>query len=222
MGAKHSQQAMMPQQPTTHPLTAMMPQQPTTHPRPLFASCTAETFSDCEYMYRLVIVGDTCSGRTCCLRRFNGIETFSETVFTVGADYMVRYVTLNDIRIKLLMWEVSGQSMKQVADIRSTFYRSAQGVLVVYDTTSVKTFDNMQYWMDEIKQNCHPETVVMLVGNKCDLAKEVSHETAKEFADEHNLTFFEVSAKDGTNTELVLLSLVAQIRQKHCELEPNS
>ncbi len=77
--------------------------------------------------------------------------------------------------------------------------------------------------MDEINQNCHPETVVMLVGNKCDLAKckEVDYETAQEFADEHNITFFEVSAKDGTNTELALMTLVAQIRQKHCELEPN-
>ncbi len=118
------------------------------------------------------------------------------------------------------MWEVNGLDMKRAADMRSPYYHGAQGVLVVYDTTSVKTFDNMQYWMDEIKQNCHPEAVVMLVGNKCDLTKykEVYYETAKEFADEHNLTFFEVSAKDGTNTELALMSLVAQIRQKHCEL----
>ncbi len=206
MGAKHSQQAMMPQQPTTHPL---------------FASCTAKKFSDCEYMYKLVIVGATATGRTCCLRRFSGIETFSETVFTVGVDYRVRYITLNDVRISLHMWEVNGVMI--AADMRSLFYRGAHGVLVVYDTTHLETFNNMQYWMDEIKQNCHPEAVVMLVGNKCDLTKykEVDYETAKDFADEHNITFFEVSAKDGTNIELAMMSLVTQIRQKHCELEPN-
>ncbi len=211
MVAEHSQQAMTPQQPTTHP-------------HPLFASCTAKKFSDCEYMYKLVIVGDICTGRTCCLRRFSGIETFSETSCNVGASFMDRYITLNDIRLRLQIWELSGLDMKSVADWRSLYYRGTQGVLVVYDTTSVKTFDNMQYWMDEIKQNCHPEAVVMLVGNKCDLTKykEVDYETAKEFADEHNITIFEVSAKDGTNTELALMSLVAQIRQKHCELEPNS
>ncbi len=96
MGAKHSQQAMMPQQPTTHPL--------------LSSGCTAKTFSDREYNYKLVIVGDTYTGRTCCLRRFTGIETFSEIFATMGADFMVRHITLNDIRIRLLPL-ISGTSV---------------------------------------------------------------------------------------------------------------
>ncbi len=116
------------------------------------------------------------------------------------------------------MWDTSG--LERFSCIRTPHYHGKQGVIVLYDTTNMETFENIQYWMSEIKRYGHPEAVVMLVGNKCDRTekKNVDYSTARNFADEHNLTFFEVSAKDGTNTELALMSLVAQIRQKHCEL----
>ncbi len=82
-------------------------------------------------------MGAPATGRTCCLRRFSEIETFSETTLTTFVDFMVRHLTLNDIRMRLLMWEVNGLDMKRAADMRSPYYHGAQGVLVVYDTTSV-------------------------------------------------------------------------------------
>ncbi len=199
---------------------SQMPQQPNIYP--LFSSCKAKEPSEYDYIYRLIIVGDTCTGKTCFFWRFSGIDTFHALLpLTMGVDFNICCLTLDDIRMKLQIWDTSGH--ERFSSIRTPYYHGTQGVIVLYDTTSMETFENIQYWMSEIKRYGHPEAVVMLVGNKCDLTekKNVDYSTARNFADEHNLSFFEISAKDGTNTELVLMSLVAQIRQKHCELEPN-
>ncbi len=188
---------------------------------PLFSSCKAKEPSEYDYMYKLFIVGDTKTGKSCCVRRFLGIDTFSTCSRLTLVEFDICCVTLDDIRIKLHIWDTGG--LYRFAPGRTPIYRGTQGIIIFYDTTYTETFENIQYWMDEIKQCGHPEAVVMLVGNKCDITeeKEVDYSTARNFASEHNLSFFEVSAKDGTNTELALMSLVAQIRQKHCELEPN-
>ncbi len=173
-----------------------------------------------DYFYNILIVGDSTTGKTCCLYRMVFNNLFAPNVRPRDLDCKIDDLILDDVNIRLRIWDAS-------AHIRHAMYKfpaqGVQGVMVLYDTTRWETFDNVQNYIDEIKHHAHPEAVVMLVGTKCDLSeeKEVDHATARNFADEHNLTFFEVSAKDGTNTKLAMLSLLAQIRQKHCELEPN-
>ncbi len=205
MGSKPNRQAPLSLTPPVEPAKLY----------PLYASCRDR--SEPKYNYRLVIVGDTGTGKTFCSWRLSG-SAFHPLQTYCGPTVNVRtcLVTLDDVQMKVQIWDTCG--LERIASIRSSCY-SKQGIIALYDTTSLESFDHMQYWMSEINKYSHPEAVVMLVGNKCDLSeeKEVDYATARNFADEHNLTFFEVSAKDGTNTELVLMSLVAQIRQRHCE-----
>ncbi len=101
------------------------------------------------------------------------------------------------------------------------YYRGIQGVIIFYDASSQNTFDNVPYWIEEARKYGHSDVTLMLVGTKCDCSekKVVTYETAKEFADENDILFFEVSARDETNIEFAVLTLVAEIRRRHCEHE---
>ncbi len=82
-----------------------------------------------------------------------------------------------------------------------------------YDASRQSTFDNVPNWIEDAKK--YPGATLMLVGTKCDSKeKVVAYDTAKELADENDILFFEVSAKDETNIELAVMALVAEIRQK--------
>ncbi len=93
--------------------------------------------------------------------------------------------------------------------------RGAAGVFLVYDTTRNETFTILSSCIEDVSgPNAIP---IVLLGNKCDLRekKVVSYKTAKVFANANGLTSFEVSAKDATNTELALGTMLTQVHAHH-------
>ena len=172
---------------------------------------------DCEY--KLVLVGDSGTGKTCFMTGFVGGDFSTNYVPTVGVDFINCTIVLDGIRLKLEVWDTAGhQRYRTIHCDESTctcVYTGSHGIIVVYDATKEKTFDNVPCWLEEVKKNTSPEATIMLVGNKCDLAEEkvVEYRTAKEFTDERGIMLMEVSAKEGTNVELAFLTLVAKIRQ---------
>ncbi len=157
----------------------------------------------------LLLIGDAETGKTCY------VETMAKCEFCA-----THSVCLDGTKLKLEILIAPGQEKLRVSGVHFRYYRRAEGIIVVYDATRQKTFDNIPNWVEDVRKCVHPETPVMLIGNKCDRTdkKVVDYGAAKDFADRHNFIFFEVSAKDGTNTELALMSLVTRIREKHCEL----
>ena len=166
-----------------------------------------------DYLYKLLLVGDNDTGKTSLMTGFTGRDFCTHYVPTIGVDFATRIIVLDGIKIKLQMWNTSSAS--RFHTIRHYFFRGARGVLVVYDATKEKTFDNVPYWLEEVKNTSPHEATVMLVGSKCDLTAEkvVDYRTAKDFADERGIMLMEVSAKKGTNVELAFLTLVAKIRE---------
>ncbi len=170
-----------------------------------------------DYIYKVVLLGDIDTGKTSVLL-WLARENFTELYIpTIGIDFTVRTVSLDEIQYKLQVWDTSGQ--ERFRTITRAYYRGALGLVIFYDASRQNSFDNVPYWIEEARMHGHPDATLMLVGTKCDCSdeKEVAYETAKDFADGRNILFFEVSAKDETNIEFAVLTLVAEIRRKHCE-----
>ncbi len=206
MGAKHSSRS---KRTSSYPIDDVY-RFPFRNAANLFTGCA-------DFLYNLVLVGDCETGKSCCLNRFEGKDEFSTTYKpTIGVNFGIRYISLDKAITKLHVWDTSGH--ERFGKITQSYLRGVHGVAIFYDTTRRETFDHVQYWIKTAKKHTEhrqPEAPMLLVGNKSDDTErnEVDCETARNFADEHNMTFFEVSAKDGTNIELALVSLVAKIRQ---------
>ena len=166
-----------------------------------------------DYLYKLILVGDSATGKTSLMTGFAGGEFSTDYIPTIGVDFTSRIIVIDGTRIKLQLWDTAGNPRFRA--ITRAYYRGSHGIIVVYDATKEKTYDNVPYWLEEVEKNASPETTVMLVGSKCDLTAEkvVDYRTATDFADERGIMLMEVSAKDGTNVELAFLTLVARIRE---------
>ncbi|XP_077457400.1 ras-related protein Rab-35b isoform X2 [Stigmatopora argus] len=107
---------------------------------------------DYDYLFKLLIIGDSGVGKSSLLLRFAD-NTFSGSyITTIGVDFKIRTVEINGEKVKLQIWDTAGQ--ERFRTITSTYYRGTHGVIVVYDVTSAESFVNVKRWLHEINQNC--------------------------------------------------------------------
>merc|ERR1711972_845944 len=135
---------------------------------------------------------------------------------TIGVEFATRIVPLAvGGTVKAQIWDTAGQERYRA--ITSAHYRRAVGALLVYDITKQTTFQNCTKWMDELRQNAEPDIVIMLVGNKVDLAekdpsaRQVYYDAAAEFARQHGLFFSEASAVTSHNVKHIFEHLLQEI-----------
>lgn len=170
-----------------------------------------------EVLFRVIIVGDTGVGKSCLLLRFTENRFKEQHNVTIGVEFGSRSIVLEDQSVKLQIWDTAGQ--ESFRSITRSFYRKADGVMLMYDITAKHTFENCRYWLDEIKQNSDLDIVVYLVGNQVDLdsdmGREVSTDEGQTFAGIHQLSGFkETSAKSGVNVEDVFRELTMALFNK--------
>ena len=145
---------------------------------------------------KIGMLGDSRVGKTAICNTFMNIEFMDNTLSTIGMEKLESQMTLkNGEEIKLVIWDPAGQERFHSLALKTI--RTVQGVVVVFDFTCRKSFENITNWLNEVKENLN-ETTIVLFGNKCDIEEElweVSREAAIEFAKEKNLPLFETSAK---------------------------
>jgi len=156
--------------------------------------------SDCEHMFKLLIIGDSGVGKSSLLVRFADNTFLPNYVATIGVDFKIRTLNINGERVKLQIWDTAGQ--ERFRTITSTYYRGTHGVIVVYDVCSGESFANVKRWLHEIDQNCDVVNRI-LVGNKDDDPdrKVVLSEDAHRYARQMGIQLFEASAMNNTNVE---------------------
>lgn len=165
---------------------------------------------------KLCLIGDQAVGKTSLAHRF--IKRSFPTVYkaTIGVDVLSRTIDLLDQRVEISLWDFSGQSL--FSRVRSTFYRAAVGIIVVFDVANENSFSNIQAWWDEARKNVESETPpeAILLGNKSDLItlREVDDYTAHELGVKNGLKYYPVSAKTGDKVELAILELIQKILKK--------
>jgi len=167
-----------------------------------------------DYLFKLLLIGDSGVGKSCLLLRFAD-DSYSESyISTIGVDFKIRTVDLDAKVIKLQIWDTAGQ--ERFRTITSSYYRGAHGIIVVYDVTDQESFNNVKQWLNEIDRYANENVNKLLVGNKSDLTsrKVVDHETAKAFADELGIKFLETSAKNATNVEQAFMTMAQEIKNR--------
>lgn len=115
---------------------------------------------------QLVVIGDTGVGKSCILLRFAD-DTFTENkISTIGVDFRFRTVKVDKRVVKLQIWDTAGQ--ERFRTITSAYYRGADGIILVYDVTSMESFNHVNDWLTEVNRYASENTCKLLVGNKID------------------------------------------------------
>uniref|UniRef100_A0A3B3S741 small monomeric GTPase n=1 Tax=Paramormyrops kingsleyae TaxID=1676925 RepID=A0A3B3S741_9TELE len=167
-----------------------------------------------DYMFKLLIIGNSSVGKTSFLFRYTDDSFTSAFVSTVGIDFKVKTVFRDDKRVKLQIWDTAGQ--ERYRTITTAYYRGAMGFLLMYDITSQESFSAVRDWATQIKTYSWDNAQVILVGNKCDLEDErlIPTEESQRLANEMGFQFFEASAKDNINVTQTFERLVDIICDK--------
>jgi small GTP-binding protein len=168
-----------------------------------------------DFLFKLLLIGDSGVGKSCLLLRFAD-DTYTESyISTIGVDFKIRTIDLDGKTIKLQIWDTAGQ--ERFRTITSSYYRGAHGIIVVYDTTDLESFNNVKQWLHEIDRYASDNVNKLLVGNKSDLTtkRAVSFDQAKEFADTLGIEFVETSAKNSTNVEKAFMMMASQIKMRY-------
>lgn len=171
--------------------------------------------NDYDYLFKILIIGDSAVGKSCLLLRFAD-DTYTDSyISTIGVDFKIKTVEVDGKRIKLQLWDTAGQ--EKFRTITSAYYRGAHGIMIVYDITNKDTFENVKMWIQEIERYTPTVPMKLLVGNKNDLVDKrvVSYETAKEYADNLDISFIEASAKDGKNVDTAFSLLARRIKDRY-------
>ncbi|EJT49887.1 putative Ras-related protein Rab-18 [Trichosporon asahii var. asahii CBS 2479] len=175
---------------------------------------------------KLLLIGNSSVGKSSLLLRFTDDDFLSEeeTAATIGVDFKVKSVEVDGRRYKLSIWDTAGQ--ERFRTLTSSYYRGAQGVILVYDVTQRNTFDELIKWFREIDTYCAEDVVKIIVGNKVDkvtlvairradesqeFTRQVTTEEGQAFADRMGTLFMECSAKTRVGVNDAFQVLVRRI-----------
>lgn len=179
--------------------------------------------SNYDLSFKILLIGDSAVGKSSLLVSFisNSVDDLSPTI---GVDFKIKMLTVGGKKLKLTIWDTAGQ--ERFRTLTSSYYRGAQGIILVYDVTRRETFINLSdVWAKEVdlystNQNC----IKMLVGNKVDRESErvVSREEGITLAKEHGCLFLECSAKTRENVDQCFEELALKIMEVPSLLEEGS
>ncbi|ODV59023.1 Rab family GTPase [Ascoidea rubescens DSM 1968] len=166
---------------------------------------------DYEYLFKIVLIGDSGVGKSNLLSRFTRNEFNLESRSTIGVEFATRTVEIDGKRVKAQIWDTAGQERYRA--ITSAYYRGAVGALVVYDISKAESYESVSRWLKELKEHADANIVIELVGNKSDLdhLRAVPTDEAKNFAAENQLLFTEASALNAENVDLSFHQLLKSI-----------
>ncbi|KAJ5077758.1 ras-related protein raba1f-like [Anaeramoeba ignava] len=172
---------------------------------------TVDLQDDYDYLFKIVLIGDSGVGKSNLLSRFCRNEFNLESKSTIGVEFATKAIQIDGKTVKAQIWDTAGQERYRA--ITSAYYRGAVGALLIYDITKHPSFENLERWLQELRDNADSNIVIMLVGNKIDLRhlRSVPTEQARKFSEDHKLLFIETSALDSTNVELAFQTILNDI-----------
>ncbi|CCW70550.1 unnamed protein product [Phytomonas sp. Hart1] len=147
-------------------------------------------------LMKLIIVGDSGTGKSSLLNRFVKDSFFEDQTQTIGVEFGSKVVELDNRKVKLQIWDTAGQ--ERYRSVTRSYYRGSMGCLIVYDVTDRATYESVPIWLEDVRRLSEINVSIVLVGNKTDLINEkpraVSYIEAASYAQKNDLTFFETSA----------------------------
>jgi len=186
---------------------------------------------DYNYLFKVLILGDSFVGKTNMLKRFLNDEFDMNTKETVGVEFGSKNFILGEKEdiVKAQIWDTAGQ--ERYRSVTKAYYKGAKGALLVYDITRKATFENIDNWLIDLRTNADKDILILLIGNKSDLidTREISEEEARTKAEQYNIAFLETSAKTGDNINKAFSQLIEEVYkanisllQSNVEIEENN
>ena len=164
---------------------------------------------------QLLIIGNSIVGKTSILTKYTSKNYTENYLATVGLDFFTKDETIDNKIIRIKIWDTAGQERYKA--ITKCFFQRAQGIIIVFDVTNKRSFDDLKMWIDSINSQSKltedlENMPIIIIGNKIDLPKRViDKETALNFAKEQNLDYFETSAKTGEGIDNAMRDLVKKV-----------
>jgi len=170
-----------------------------------------------DYLFKIVLIGDSGVGKSNLLSRFTRNEFCLESKSTIGVEFATRSVQIDGKTVKAQIWDTAGQERYRA--ITSAYYRGAVGALLVYDITNIESFNSSKKWLSELRDHADSNIVVLLAANKSDLdhLRVVSSQQANELAALEGLSVVETSALNATNVEDAFNALLSSTYEVMCK-----
>ncbi|MBN3326235.1 RAB15 protein, partial [Atractosteus spatula] len=168
-----------------------------------------------DVLFRLLLLGDSGVGKTCLLCRFTDNEFHSSHISTIGVDFKMKTLEVDGIKVRIQIWDTAGQERYQT--ITKQYYRRAQGIFLVYDITSERSFQHIMKWVSDVDEYAPEKVQKILVGNKSDEEdkRQVATEQGNKLAKTYGMDFFETSACTNHNIKESFTRLTELVLQAH-------
>ncbi|CAK85671.1 unnamed protein product (macronuclear) [Paramecium tetraurelia] len=166
---------------------------------------------DYDYLFKIVLIGDSGVGKTNILKRFINNEFQLESKPTIGVEFATKTFQQQGKSVKCQIWDTAGQ--ERFRAITNAYYRGAVGAFICYDITREITFKNTEKWLSELKEHADGNIVIIMIGNKIDAvdSRAVRTDEAQDYCESQKIGFIETSALDGTNIDVAFNKIVANI-----------
>ena len=167
---------------------------------------------------KFLTLGDSMVGKTSIVLRFVDNIFFDQTKSTIGVDFKTKIIKFGNKYIKIKVWDTAGQ--ERFRTITRQYYKNAEGMILIFDVTEKKTFDQVGDWVTSIMENKQKDAKVILVGNKIDCEERViTKEQGEELAQKYQLPYYETSASTGQNVQKIFEALAEEILKSQYLIE---
>ena len=167
-------------------------------------------------MVKVALVGNASVGKTCIIKRYISTSFDEGSKSTETASFQTKSIVSEDCNneIQIRLWDTAGQEVYR--SLISFYYKDADAIFLVYDVTNKKSFEDLEYWLKEIKEKGPKDCLLTIIGNKCDSIDNmtVDQEISEDFAQKNGAGFFLTSAKEDINIKNAFMNIAIRAHPK--------